>query len=157
MKRSASPFPSIVASVVLLALTGACSKHDDHERPSVAEDLKTTARDVAREVETKSHDAWDQIRGFAYDQRTEFAAGVRDLQRDMDRKVQDLKQKSPDLSDAAARERAAALRDYEAARTNLQERMTDLGNASSATWAKSKADVSDAWSRLKASYAKLSQ
>lgn len=147
----------LIASVAPAALLGSwgCSKSSNPSGPSVVQDVKTTATDVAADVKTTAIDTWDSIKDFTFDRRSDFSASIGRMSASLDAKVADLKAKASTLPDAAAKDRDAAIKEYDAASADLKARLTDLGNATADTWADAKAKVSDAWQRVKADFDKI--
>ena len=54
-------------------------------------------------------------------------------------------------------EKTKALKAYDDARDELKVKLTDLGNATEATWADAKAGVSKAWDKVESAYADLTK
>jgi hypothetical protein len=128
-------FPILLALAVLcpatLILTGGCSKADNSNASTVGQDIKTTAIDT-----------WDSIKDFTFEKRTDFSDSIQRMDDKMDAKIADMKAKGTNTSD------------YDQARADLKARLSDLGNATSDTWAAAKTNVQKAWDRTKAAYDK---
>jgi hypothetical protein len=126
-----------------LFVSGGCSKQDKDNASAVAQDIKATAID-----------SWDSIKDFTYEKRVEFSASIDRMSASMDNDIAAAKAKLAGTPDAAAKDKQAAIKDYDDARADLKARLADLDNATADTWADAKAKVAQAWDRVKAAYAK---
>jgi hypothetical protein len=72
----------------------------------------------------------------------------------MDAEIDAAKTKLNTAPDAAAKDREAAVREYDVAKVDLKTSLTNLNNATADTWADAKAKVAVAWQRVKAAYDK---
>ena len=145
--------PFVIATVALLGSWG-CSKSESSKAQEVAQDIKTTAKDVAADVKTAAIDTWDSIKDFTFDRRSDFSASIDRMAKGLDAKVADLKAKASTVPDAAAKDREAAIKEYDEARADLRARLTDLGNATADGWAEAKAKVAASWEKVEAAYKK---
>ena len=117
-----------VAPAILLGSWG-CTKSEDTKAKEVAQDIKTTAKDVAADVKTAAVDTWDSIKDFTFERRSDFSAGIDRMAKGLDDKVADMKAKASTVPNAAAKDREAAIKEYDEARADLKTKLTDLGNA----------------------------
>jgi hypothetical protein len=124
-----------------LVLSGGCSKADKDNATAVVNDIKTTAVDT-----------WDGIKDFTYEQRVEFSASIDRMSRSLDDNTTPVRARVASMPDAAAKDKEAALRDYDAARADLKTDLVALDNATADNWADAKAKVAAAWRRVQASY-----
>jgi hypothetical protein len=129
-----------------------CSKSDTSAASVSAQNAKDAVKDAAVDVKNAAVDSWDSVRDYTYDRRVEFSASMDRMDKSMDDRIADLKAKASNAPDSAKSDKDAAIKDYDDARADLKARLTDLGNATSDTWADAKAKVSDAWKRTKAAY-----
>lgn len=148
----------LIATIAPAALLGTwgCSKSETTKTQDVVQDVKTTAKDVAADVKTAAVDTWDSIKDFTFERRSDFSDSMGRMADKLDAKVADLRASASTLPDAAAKDRNAALKDYDEARADLKARLTDLGNATADGWSDAKAKVSAAWDRVEAAYKKAS-
>jgi hypothetical protein len=132
---------SLIPAVLLVS--GGCSKADKDSTATVVQDIKTTAVDT-----------WDSVKNFTFEQRTDFSASIDRMTKSMDAEIDTAKTKLNTAPDAAAKDREAAVREYDVARVDLKTSLTNLNNATADTWADAKAKVAAAWQRVKAAYDK---
>jgi hypothetical protein len=146
----------VIAAVAPAALLGTwgCSKSENSKAQDVAQDVKTTAKDVASDVKTAAVDTWDGIKDFTFEKRSDFSASIDRMAKGLDDKVADLKAKASTVPDAAAKDREAALKEYDEARADLKAKLADLGNATADGWADAKAKVAASWDKVQAAYKK---
>lgn len=136
--------PSLRLALLAPLLLGpwGCSRAGHARAPSVVDDVKKTAKDVAADVKTAAADSWDAVKDFTYERRAEFQERVDRMAGDLDARVAAAPQ-------AATRNREKALEEFREARVQLKARLSDLSKASEGTWAGAKARVDDAWRRMK--------
>lgn len=134
----------------LLTGTG-CSKSDRSSASAAAQDAKTAITNAAVDVKNAAVDTWDSISSYTYEKRIEFSASIERMDKKMDDKIAEEKAQAPDT---LSKDKQAAIKDYDEARSDLKAKLTDLGNATADTWADAKAKVSEAWQRVKADYDK---
>jgi hypothetical protein len=155
MKTSRS-LVCLIATLAPAALIGSwgCSKSETAKAQEVAQDVKTTAKDVAAEVKTVAVDTWDSIKDFTFDRRSDFSAGVGRMADGLDAKIADLRATVSTLPDTAAKDKNAAIKEYDEARADLKVRLADLGNATADGWTDAKAKVAASWAKVQAAYTK---
>jgi hypothetical protein len=140
-----------LAGLAGVALAG-CSKKEEPAQPRASESTPridapaapgSTTLDNAKDAMA---DTWDNVKDFAYDQRTNFVAGVRNMAMRFDHQLDswtaDAPERKADQKDAWNK----AVAEYRSARANLDTQLTNLGNATSETWDNAKENVSKAWS-----------
>jgi hypothetical protein len=125
-------------STASLLLPG-CSKPD--ETSVVIDKTNADAKTVADNAKATAVDSWDSVKGYTYEKRTEFSAGIGRMASRLDDKTRDLKDRSTT--------------DYDAARADLKSKLTDLGNATAATWDEAKQKTADSWKHVQAAYDKM--
>lgn len=156
MKTQRSLFLLIATmSPAALLLSGGCSKKSS--TPSVVQDTKAAVKDAVADVKEAVSDSWDSIKDYTYEKRTDFSAAIDRMAKKLDDKTAELKAKTADVSDAAAKDRERALKEFEEARADLKSKLTDLGNATADTWADAKAKVDLAWQKVQAAYDKATK
>lgn len=144
-----------IISPAALLLSSGCSKKDN--TPSIVQDTKAAVKDAAADVKEAVSDSWDSIKDFTFEKRTDFAAAVDRMAKKLDDQSVKLKAKTADLSDAAAKDRESALKEFNEARADLKSKLADLGDATADTWADAKAKVDLAWQKVQAAYDKATK
>jgi hypothetical protein len=137
-----------LAPAIVVGSSG-CSK--TNTASSNLDDAKTAVKDAAVDVKNAAVDSWDSLKDYTYEKRVEFSASMDRMSTSMDEKIAEEKAKAPATLSA---DKQAAIKDYDDAKADLKARLTDLGNATSDTWADAKAKVAAAWQRVKADYDK---
>jgi outer membrane murein-binding lipoprotein Lpp len=145
MKSPALLLILALAPAVLL-VSGGCTKTDKDNAASVVQDIKATAVDT-----------WESVKDFTFEQRTDFSASIDRMCRSMDNEIEVVKAKASSTPGAAAADREAAVKDYDAARVDLKTSLANLNNATAADWSDAKEKVAAAWRRVKADYDKATQ
>jgi hypothetical protein len=130
---------SLVPAVLIVS--SGCSKADKDNAAAVVQDIKATAVDT-----------WDSVKNFTFEQRTDFSASMARMTQSMDNEIAAAKTKLNTAPDAAAKDREAAVKDYDDARADLKKSLANLNNATADNWADAKAKVAAAWQRVKAAY-----
>ena len=140
-------------SPAILVFTGGCSKSTDTKVSDAVQDTTTAVKGVAIDIKDDAVATWNSIKDYTFDKRSEFSASIKGSVQKMDDKVTDLKAKASTDSP----EKAKALQAYDDARAELKVKLTDLGNATEATWADAKAGVNKAWDKVESAYADLTK
>jgi hypothetical protein len=153
--RSLLLIVAIIAPAALLGTSG-CSKSDNSKTQEAVQDVKDTTKDVAADVKTAAVNTWDSIKDFTFDRRSDFSAGMDRMAKNLDSKVATLKSNASTAPDAAAKDKAAAIKDYDEARADLKAKLSDLDNATADGWADAKAKVEASWDKVQAAYNKAS-
>jgi hypothetical protein len=143
MKSSRIPGILVFASSLALLASFGCSKSSDNQG-TVSQDIKKATDDV----KTTAVDSWNSIKDYTFEKRTDFVAAMGRMSDAMSAKVSA-------MPDAAAKDKAAAIKDYNDASADLKAKLADLGNATSDTWADAKAKVDEAWKKVGAAYDKV--
>jgi hypothetical protein len=142
-----------ILSPALLVFCGGCSKSTSDKVADAAQDTTNAVKAVAIDVKDDAVATWNSIKDYTFDKRSEFSASIKGSVQKMDDKVTDLKAKASTDSP----EKAKALQAYDDARAELKVKLTDLGNATEATWADAKAGVNKAWDKVESAYADLTK
>ena len=145
-------FLAAALSPAALMVSG-CNKSEDTS--TAMDTAKADAKAVVADVKAAASDTWDGVRDYTYDKRTEFSASMDRMGAKLDEKTRDLRAKVAGAPDTASSGWAGATGEYDAARADLKSRLTDLGNATDATWTDAKEKVSQSWKRLQAAYDKM--
>jgi uncharacterized phage infection (PIP) family protein YhgE len=143
-----------IAAVVAPAalLISGCSKSTDSS--TVVEQVKADTAQAVVDIRVDLSNSWNSIKDYTYEKRADFSSGMDRMSDKLDEKARALRSKTAGASDAASKDREAAIKDYDDARADLKARMTDLGNATADTWSDAKAKTVAAWNRVRAAYDK---
>ncbi len=120
-------------------LFSACFQKDSAE--SVVQETK----EVAAEAKQIAADSWEQIKGYTFEQRDEFAAS-------MDRMGTALEAKLEKVPAATAPAREATVTEFKAARAALKVQLAAARTSTSETWAHTKAETAAAWQRVQTAF-----
>jgi hypothetical protein len=142
-----------ILSPAALVLCGGCSKSTNDKVADAVQDTTTAVKAVAIDVKDDAVATWNSIKDYTFDKRAEFSTSIKASVQKMDDKVADMKAKASTDSP----EKTKALKAYDDARDELKVKLTDLGNATEATWADAKAGVSKAWDKVESAYADLTK
>jgi hypothetical protein len=154
MKKSLYIFPLAIAMApAALLLASGCSKSGD--TPTAADKVQADASNLAADAKATATDTWASVKDYTFEKRAEFSASFDRMTASLDDKTRDWKAKLAGTPDAASKDRDAAVKDYDDARANLKSKLTDLGNATSDTWADAKAKVDEAWKSVQAAYDRM--
>jgi hypothetical protein len=138
------PFAVLTAGLATALLNG-CSKSDQT-------DAKDTMKDAYADTKASMSKAWDSIKDYSFDKKSDFTAGAKAMSSKMDANLSEMRANYSDAKASASRQAAMAeLKDSEA---DYKQKLDALGNASSATWDSAKNNVKLSWDRLEASYYK---
>jgi hypothetical protein len=143
------PLSAAIGTAALLFC--ACTKTDNTTK------LEQDAKAAVADVKAAASDSWDSIKDFTYERRADFSAAMDRMTKDMDEKTDALKAKMAGVQDSASKDRESAMKEYDEARADLRVRLTELGNATSDTWADAKAKADEAWKRVQAAYDRVTK
>jgi hypothetical protein len=93
-------------------------------------------------------DTWARIKDLAWPQHADFIAGYRQLEVDADAQIQKLDAKRATLSDLDAKDWDIAFKELRDARTDLDDKLTQLKEANVDTWNDAKDKATAAWQRV---------
>lgn len=153
MKTSKILFVLAVGLSPAAFFVSGCSKSND--TASNVDKAKDEAKEAVADVKGAASDSWDSIKDFTFDRRSDFSASIDRMSAKMDEKAREVRAKVATVPDAASKDRDSAIKEYDEARAELKVKLTDLGNATSDTWADAKAKVSDSWKRVQAAFEKV--
>ena len=143
-------FAALSAAAILLS---GCAKTDTVQ--SVAQDTAATAKDVAADVKTAAVDSWDSLKGYTYEKREDFAAGLDRMSDKKDAELRAMNARLAGLPDETAKARDHAVKDYNEARASLKTHLAEVRASSADTWADAKEKTNQAWQRVQATYDKV--
>jgi len=100
---------------------------------------------------------WSELKGYTYDQRDLFLAGLKGLEARVDALITELVAKRAVMaaSNTSTKEWDFAMQEMGSARTNLKSTSADMTRASRETWDQQKDKVGLAWVRAQDAYAKV--
>ena len=136
--------PLIMVGATALFLSG-CNKSDREKVADKTEDAyKDTKNALAR--------GWENVKGYSFDKKSDFEKFANSQQKSFEASLSDLKANYSEAQASASRKAAMAeLKDAEA---DYKQKLDALGHATADTWDAARDNVSAAWDRLQASYAK---
>jgi hypothetical protein len=134
-------------------LTSGCSKSDN--TAAAVDAVKADSKAVVADVKAAAIDTWDSVKDYTFEKRTDFSASVDRMAAQLDDKTSELKAKFATVPAGAAKDREDAVKEYDAARADLKEKLSNLSKATADTWSDSKASVAEAWKRVQAAYEKI--
>ena len=134
----------LAAGLSTLIFTG-CSKKD-------RDDAGDKVNEAYKDTKTAMSNAWDSVKSYTYDKRSDFNANAKALSSKMDSEISELRANYSDAKASASRKAAMAeLKDAEA---DYKSKVDALGTATADTWDSAKQNVIASWDKLQASYYK---
>jgi len=100
-------------------------------------------------------DSWELIKDWGYAQRADFIASLSRLAERVDEQTRALSSKRDHLTEASAKDWDFAMKELEAARSDLQSKVTDLSKARAETWNDARDKVGIAWQRVQDAFDKV--
>jgi len=99
---------------------------------------------------------WTDLETMTYDRRSEFAAGIKQMEATIDRQVAELTEKRAAMKGTVAvKDWDFAMKEMNDARTYLMSMGDEAAKATAETWDQQKAKVGQAWKRAQAAYEKV--
>ncbi len=100
---------------------------------------------------------WSEIKGYTYDQRDLFFAGLKGLEARVDALISELtaKRATMDANNTSTKEWDFAMQEMGRARTNLKSTSDDTAKATRESWDQQKDKVGLAWVRAQNAYTKV--
>ena len=99
---------------------------------------------------------WTDLETMTYDRRSEFAAGIKQMETTIDRQVAELTEKRAAMKGTVAvKDWDFAMKEMNDARTYLKSMGDEAAKATAETWDQQKAKVGQAWKRAQAAYEKV--
>lgn len=132
----------------MLALTG-CNKN---KTESTIDSAVDKTKSVAADAGNAMADAWGDVKSYTFEKSSDFQKSLKAMSSKFDADVSKMKADYSEANASAARK--AAMAEFKDSESNFKQKMSALGNATSATWDSAKKDVIAAWDRLQASYYK---
>jgi len=134
----------LAASLSPFVFTG-CSKEE-------SKDTGATIKEAYQDSKTAVANAWDSVKSYTFEKRSDFSAGAKALTAKMDSQISELRANYSDAKASASRKAAMAeLKDSEA---DYKAKLDALGTATADTWDSAKQNVISSWDKLQASYYK---
>lgn len=99
--------------------------------------------------------SWENIKDYTYEKRADFSAGFGRMASSLDEQVQALKAKRATVPEASVKDWDFNMKELEDARADLRSKLSELGKASSETWALAKERAAEAWKRAQEAAAKV--
>jgi Skp family chaperone for outer membrane proteins len=145
MKNKALLTASLLASSLSIVAFTACSK-------SQSDQVADKTKEAYQDTKTAVSDGWDKVKGYTFDKRSDFSKSLEAQQKALEA---DISKMQANYADAQASDsRKAAMADLKDSDADYKAKLTSLGNATADTWTSARDNVSAAWDRLQASYAK---
>ncbi len=98
---------------------------------------------------------WATIKDAAYDKRADFIAGLNLMMKRLDSGIQALNAKRATMKDGAAADWDFNMKELNNARDYLQSMGSELEKATDGTWTDAKDKVTQAWTRVRNAYDKV--
>lgn len=144
-----SPSRLISATVIacsLLALgTSSCAKKDRAAASS-------TAHEAVADSKAAISNAWDDVKAFSFEKRTDFHNSAKALTSKMDSEISELRTNYSEAKASASRK--LAMEELKSSEIDYRTKLNALGNATAATWDSAKQNVILAWDKTQAAYYK---
>ncbi|MDP2136555.1 MAG: hypothetical protein Q8J74_01755 [Candidatus Didemnitutus sp.] len=151
--KTLRPFLLLAALSPAALLLTSCSKNDP--APTVVQKTQNAAKEMAVDVKSAAVDSWDSIKDYTYEKRADFAAMLDRLAVKHDTEIKAMNAKLEGLTDAAAKNRDLAAKEFKEARASLSADLAELNAATADTWDAAKKKVADSWQRTQAAFEKL--
>ncbi len=134
----------IAALLAAGAFTG-CSKE-------TRENASDTAKSAVADTKAAMSNAWDSVKSYSFDKRDDFTANAKALSSKLDSQLSEVRANYSDAKASASRK--AAMEELKSSEADYKDKVSALGNATSATWDSAKQNVIAAWDRVQAAYYK---
>lgn len=146
---------SFVAAFGLLAFAPAGGAGKDKPVDSTPPPANDGAAPPAAAPEVAS--PWNELKGYTYDQRDLFLAGLTGLEARVDEVISELaaKRAAMDANNTSTKAWDFAMQEMDRARTNLKSISAEMAKATRETWDQQKDNVGLAWVRAQDAYAKV--
>lgn len=148
--RSLLLLAAVSPAVIILS---SCAKKDTVQT-AVAK-TEAAAKDVVAEVKSAAVESWDAVKDYSFEKRAEFSANLDRLAAKHDADVAESNAKVKGLPESAAKERDRANKEFAAARASLKTAISELGDATTESWAAARSKAVEAWQRTQIAYEKL--
>jgi hypothetical protein len=138
--------PLAVLSLGLVtALLSGCSK-------KTRDDASATAQGVYTDTKNAMANAWDDVKGFTFDKKSDFEKSAKAMSSKMEAQLSEVRANYSEAKASASRK--AAMDELKNSEADYKDKVAALGNATAATWDSAKQNVIAAWDKLQASYQK---
>ena len=118
-----------------------------HGAPAIAQ---TTAKDVSK----KSAEAWDTLKSYTVEKKSDAVAYGKKLVRESDSKIKKLEAKSSKASGETKARYEQTIKDLKVKRAQTASKLDEMGKASGAAWDSAKSGFADAYKDLHESFEK---
>jgi hypothetical protein len=150
------------AALGLAALFASSCSNKDRAAPAQpavmvqATPVPVVRRDIApaQAVAASASASWDAIKGFTYEQRADFVAGIVRLESQLDGQINELNAKRAAMT-TGTKDWDFAMGEMTNARSYLQSMATEVGSATPDTWSQEKEKVNQAWLKAQEAYEKV--
>jgi len=109
-------------------------------------------KDAYGDMKSGVANAWGDMRGYSFDRKNDFSTSAKAMTAKFDSEMSVMKSEYSEAKASASRK--AAMEELKNSRANFDQKMSALGNATSATWDSAKSDVIAAWDKVQAAYYK---
>jgi hypothetical protein len=146
MKTNRS-IPFVLAGVALLTLV-ACSPKNEGQTTAADPEIGPAAVPTAGALDR----TWNQIKDATYAERAQCSATLGEIDALLDRKMVELQARASSATDATSTGAKAGLEKLKDARAEFRREATELGRATSETWNTARAEVAQAWERVRQAF-----
>jgi hypothetical protein len=155
VKHAPSALLNLTVALAGTALIGAgCSKADRADATSTlkeaAHDTKVATQEVAHDAGVAITDAWEGVRNYAFDKRSDFSKQATAVGARMEAQVSALRTEQSEAQ--ASESRGAAMDELRDSQADFNDKLAALGTATADTWDAARNNVILAWDRLDAKY-----
>lgn len=112
-----------------------------------------TADDVQQEL----HNALETVKNYTYQEKQEYQKRLEPVLRDLDERINHLKEQAKGASDEARKWSAQALQELQRERRIVREQLSKLQSAAPGAWDEIKAGVGAAWNDLRQAFQRANE
>jgi hypothetical protein len=156
MKNKLILTTTLLATSLAMLTLAACSKskRDDlaDKSKEAYQDTKAAVKEIAHDTKVAVVKSWDDLKGYTFEKRSNFATKLKAHQADFEAGVSKLRAEYSEAT--ASTSRKAAMSELNDSEADYQEKLAAVGNATADTWDAARDNVIASWDRLQASYAK---
>jgi hypothetical protein len=136
---------SLAGAALALAAFAACTKQEQQK-------VSASIKDNYEDAKASMAKAWDGVKDFTFEKRSDFDAKAKALAAQMEVQVSQVRANFSEVKASASRK--AAMKELKDAQADYQDKLRALGTATADTWESAKQTVILAWNRLQAAYYK---
>ena len=153
-------FPLLTACSLLAFSTAGCAekaKDAENTLPVIKPVAVATPETPSAQAPVAAAARWSELKGYTYDQRESFLAGLKDLESRVDAQISELvaKRAAMDASNTSTKDWDFAMKEMGNARTTLISTSTDMTKTTRENWDQQKDKVGLAWVHTQDAYAKV--